>query len=114
MNENQPTRRDYTHVKILALIAIVASQIPILTSLPRRHARIVELEAERRKAFPLVVGEQLYDTLGCNPIDGMKTNFSVISVVSNGWVKIQYPDYAITLHSDAVEQCYEPVSRLKR
>lgn len=108
-----PTRSDYIHVKALALIAILATQIPILM-LSRPSRRSQEIHTDR-KYFPITVGQKLYGFEG-NPIDGIKTNWVQVTAVSNGWVRIQYENepMSLVLRDDVIEACFEPVSRLQK
>lgn len=109
-------------VKMLALIAILASQIPIFTSLIeriRRHKEVPALiipQAPQRVVFPIFVGQQLYGLAG-NPIDGLQTNYVEVTAVSNGWVRIRYeepPRISLTLTESTVETCFEPTARIQK
>lgn len=108
--QDNPTRSDYLHVKMLALIAIVATQIPIASRIfEHRQHPIANQTIPRRKEFELFTGQKLYGYEG-NPIDGMKTNFVEVMVVSNGWVRIRYADQTLlTLEDWVIKNCFEPV-----
>lgn len=91
------------HVKLLALIAIVASQIAIVpTLLLHSHRTAATISKPRYK--PLA-GMALYKIDG-NPIDGWTTNFCTVLAATNGWVKL---DSGITLQEDVVQFCFKPV-----